>query len=301
VGHASSVEWITGEVLRAIESGERTTPHALLFLLRRYSTTGNEILSEALGPALARALEMSVAREQDDARAQWLTLFVEAAGLSADDRLLPAVNDLTEGLIHGWPNAGSVAAASRAVEACLAATRVNGAWLATAIDELERIIGVSYQPGDGLTHNLVITARESGRLEDYAAASSALLSAYTATGRLPYSMLAEELMQFARRSWWDSTNGGFSGCVSPPFTGRERELFTANCHAVRVLCRLAELHRDEEYRQMAVIAHASDYANDAARTLRSLEGHYQSFGVDAALYGIALGEAEALRLAVNLQ
>jgi hypothetical protein len=292
VGHASSVEWITGEVLRAIESGERTTPHALLFLLRRYSTTGSEILSEALGPALARALEMSLARDEDDDRAQWLMLFVEAAGLSSDDRLLPAVNDLTEGLIDGWPSGGRVAAASRAVEACLAATRVNGAWLASAIDELERIIGMSYQPGDGLAHNLVSAAREPGCLDDYAAAASALLSAYTATGRLPYSMLAEELMQFARRSWWDSTRGGF---VAPV------ERFTAQCQAGRVLCRLALLHRDEEYRQVAVIAHASDYADDAARTLRSLEDKYQSVGVDAALYGIALGEAEALRLAVNLQ
>ena len=294
---SSAVDWITSQVLRALNEGEgeRTTPHALLFLLRRYSTTGSDALSEALGPALARALEIAASRpdEQDDDRAQWLMLFVEAAELSQDDRLTPAVNDLVERLMHRWPSTGDVAAASRAVEACLVATRVNGTWLAKTIDELERIIGVSYQPGDGLARNLMNTAREPGRLEDHATASSALLSAYAATGRLPYSMLAEELMQFARRSWWDSTDGGFSA--------GDAESFSANCEAARVLCRLAMLHRDEEYRQVAVIAHASDYADDAARTLRALDGKYQSVGVDAALYGIALGEAEALRLAVNLQ
>jgi hypothetical protein len=94
-------------------------------------------------------------------------------------------------------------------------------------------------------------------------------------------MLAEELMQFARRRWWDEERGGFHANPAP---------FVSNCESVRVLCRLAALHEDADYRKAAVVAHQSDYADDAKRTLESLGLSYRDQGLDAARYGIALGE-----------
>jgi hypothetical protein len=61
-----------------------------------------------------------------------------------------------------------------------------------------------------------------------------------------------------------------------------------------VLCRLALLHRDPEYLQSSVTASEADYQADAARTLAALAERYQTLGVDAAVYGVALGELQAL-------
>ena len=105
-------------------------------------------------------------------------------------------------------------------------------------------------------------------------------------------MLAEELMQFARRSWWNDRTGGFGEIANPtnPANLANPDLFLANCSAARVLCRLAALHQDDEYRSVAVIAHQSDYALDARRTLAALESSYRDQAADGALYGVALAE-----------
>jgi len=57
-----------------------------------------------------------------------------------------------------------------------------------------------------------------------------------------------------------------------------------------VLCRLAALHADPEYRQMAVIAGQSDYAEDARRTLEALALDYRDRGTESAVYGLAIDE-----------
>jgi len=107
-------------------------------------------------------------------------------------------------------------------------------------------------------------------------------------------MLAEELMQFARRTLWDDEAGGFFGrdttkSVSTGDADREKP-FVLNCEAARVLCRLDALHRDPEYQKVAVIAEASNYARDAERTLLSQTANLRRRGSGAAMYGIALTE-----------
>jgi len=93
-------------------------------------------------------------------------------------------------------------------------------------------------------------------------------------------MLADELMQFARRQWWDARAGW------PPAP------FDVACQATRVLCRLAALHEDADYRQGAIVADA-DYRTDAARALSSLEPAITA-AAGTAIYALAVTELNAL-------
>jgi uncharacterized protein YyaL (SSP411 family) len=155
--------------------------------------------------------------------------------------------------------------------------------LAAAIDELERLIANAYRPGTGIAHEL--EHHDGPRsLADQIAAASALLTAFERTGRLPYSMLAEELVQFARRTLWDDRDGGFHGAAGSP------KPFDLNCAAVRVCCRLAVLHATDEYRTAAVVARDTDYRADAALMLRWLAAETPAHPMLRGAYGLALSE-----------
>jgi uncharacterized protein YyaL (SSP411 family) len=298
---AGVVEWITERILETLAREGHAPPQALSLLLRHYADTGRPDVGEALGPALALGMDearkhpASDSRDLDvDLRAEWLLLFVEAAGLSEDVRLLEAVDELVSRIESSWPSDGRLMPAMRSLDACLTAGQLDPMTdhLPAAVDELERIIGLVYVPGDGLPSSVGHRPQEAGRLLEHATAASALLTAYRAAGRLPYSMLAEELMQFARREWWDAARG----CFRPPAPdpGNRRAPFIASCQAARVLCRLAVLHGDPDYRQRAVIARQSDYVSDAELTLDSLSADYRQVGLDAAVYGLAVCEFQSL-------
>ena len=305
----TAIDWLTDLALRALAQNRSISPAATTLLLRRYVTTGRADVSEALGRVLESALEESCSERDSTRRSEWLALFVEASAISDDDRLGPAIDALVTTIHRGWPSRGDVISAMRSVDACLAAGASGNTVdrIPAAIDELERIVGLTYQPGEGILGTLNQRSGEPGTLGDHISAASALASAYLVTGRLPYSMLAEELMQFVRRSWWDAARGGFHRRVhadrsttnverSTPNVERstQNDAFVANCEAARVLCRLAALHRDQDYRRAAVIAEQSDYADDARRTLESLADEYREVGPDAAVYGLALTDYEAL-------
>ena len=70
---------------------------------------------------------------------------------------------------------------------------------------------------------------------------------------------------------------------------------TIDCELARVFCRLATLHRDDEYRRTAVLPVDEDYAADAARTLAALVPSVRARGVEAAPFGLALAEWLQLR------
>jgi len=206
-----ALEWVTDTVLQALAGDEPLTAPALTFLLRRYAATEREDLREALESGLARAVESQLSEAPCDERAAWLMLFVEATAVSADERLHTAAVDLVSSLVPEWERQEYVDQAAVSIDACLAASEVFDIpdLVQTTIDGLERVVGTAYRPGEGVAHLVTDPGGARGLLADHVRCASALLTAYWRTARLPYSMLAEELMQFARRTLWDERDGGF--------------------------------------------------------------------------------------------
>ena len=255
-------------VLAAIAGDAAVTARALHLVLRRYASGAYaEVqVQNAIGRALAAALDAHTADETIADRAAWIELFVEAAGLSDDVRLPAAVATLTGGLRQAW-TAASVGERCTAIGGCLDAARLPSlhALAADAVDALERTIAGSYEPGEHF-----------GSFADQVRAASALLAGYRLSGRLPYSMLAEELMQIR--------------------TGTGPVALDTACEAARVLCRLAALHDDPQYHAAAVLVSGADYRADAARLLRAHEEEAARRGAAAAIYALARLELESGRL-----
>jgi uncharacterized protein YyaL (SSP411 family) len=256
-----SVDRVTAAVLERAAHGEMLSPAALTFLVRRYRAGTEPDVSETLGVGLAAALARSRADDSTLDRAEWLRAFTEALTVSEDQRLLDAARQLLDALSGEWHVRGAgVAEAADSVEACLLASHLVDPHelVPRAIDELERIVGGVYQPGQTI-----------GDTADHVCVASALLTAFEISGRLPYSMLAEELVQTAR-------------------TDFGRADFVTRCLAVRVLGRLAALHDDPSYRGAAVIKAEADYRRDAAQLLDTLSDSLADPHVDVACYGLAL-------------
>jgi hypothetical protein len=285
-----AIEWLVARILEALARAESVGPLALALLLRHYAATDRADIADALGAALASAAEQAF----DDASpgvADWLTLFVEAAALSDDGRMRDAGGRVISTLRQQWGGRGEVEPAARSVGACLAAADLVDPpeLVPVAIDELERVVGIAYRPGAGLAALLSNPEAERGHLGTHVRVSAALLTGYQITGRLPYAMLAEELMQFTRRESSDEQGGGFGDRARR--AGRAARMpFVLNCEAARVLIRLAALHDTAAYREAAVLAPDADYARDAGRVLRACEPAFREHGVDAAVFGLALTE-----------
>jgi uncharacterized protein len=154
-----------------------------------------------------------------------------------------------------------------------AAALFDDIWLRDfALKSLEAIAVPTYVPGDGVGH---VADSVRGLLTDQIHVSSALIWAHAATGQLPYSMLAAELMQFAIRRMWTDEVDKFRDRVSPddPVTP-----FDLNCHAAYVLGRLAVLTGDDQYRTRA------------RRLLDALSADYRQQDLFGALYALAVRE-----------
>jgi uncharacterized protein YyaL (SSP411 family) len=123
-------------------------------------------------------------------------------------------------------------------------------------------------------HEIGAAAPAPGTLDDHASAASALLAAYSMTARLPYAMLADELMQHAMREWWDG-----SGWRAP---------FSDACHASRTLIRLSALYDDAEYQAVAVTSDL-DYAAASSRAVEALAA-LPCPPENTALFGLAVLE-----------
>lgn len=124
-----------------------------------------------------------------------------------------------------------------------------GQALPAAVDALESRVRRAYEPGEGLLNEPCGAQLQCG---------SALLAAFDLSGRLPYAMLAEELLQQARSRWWNDGRATYDAD------------FTDNCVALRVLCGLVGLHADPAYRAAAVLAPGSRCAADARRLAAAL-------------------------------
>jgi uncharacterized protein YyaL (SSP411 family) len=254
----------------ALGEGTPVDATSLMFLLREYVSADRPGLQERLGAALATALEQAAAEPTIAGRAAWLTLFTEVNAVAEDDRVAEAARALVGQLRAAWRETWRVGEAAASIEACLRAADIvdAGELVPAAVDHLEHVVGGSYQPGDGIR----------GTAADQVRAASALLTAFEITGRLPYSMLAEELMQIARREPWPEDD------------------LVGHCDAARVLCRLAALHDDAAYRDAVVLAADVDYRADATRILAAQSSRALTAPpAQAAAYGLALRELLPLR------
>jgi hypothetical protein len=277
-----AIDHVTDAVLQALAADEAPTAPAVRLLLRRYAATGRDDIRDALEPALTRALDIWPHAERND-QPGWLMLFAEAAGVSDDGRVHEALAGLAAGVQSSWGRRRPIATAVAGVDACLRAANLaeQAGSVQGAIDELERLVGDAYQPGEGVA--LGATGGRA-RLDDHVRTASALLTAFECTGRLPYSMLAEELMQFAARMLWDGASPGF-------FDGETgSKPFVLNCEAASVLFRLAALHGSDEYRGAAVVAAGADYGRDAAKILYELAPEAPRLGLEGAAFALAASE-----------
>jgi hypothetical protein len=281
----AAIDRITDRVLASLARDTVTAP-AVALLLRRYRDTDRADVREGLGVALAHALDRCLAASSVDERAGWLAALVDAVAITDDGRLRLAAADLASALEHDWGRAAVVETLMRSIDACLMAIHVfePRTLVQRALDELERVVGAAYRPGEGMA-DLTAGLPARGRLADQIRSAAALLTAYSLTGRLPYSMLAEELTQFSLRTLWDAEGGGFYEDVA-----RVAKPFALNCEAARVLCRLAALHLDDDYRHVGIIAPEANYADAAGRVLESQAAQLDEPGCDAALFGLALDE-----------
>jgi uncharacterized protein YyaL (SSP411 family) len=266
------LEQVAARAAAAIVAAEPIDAAVPMLLLRCYLDTGTKELGDALGLALAEALAQASTDVVTTRRAAWLTLLVEATGVADDERILPAVEQLVVALQATWPGHSVIADVSASVEACLRAAELMAGRpiVQDAIDHLERVVGGSYRPGDGLVRERAGVRVRCG-LDDHVRGAAALLTAFELTGRLPYSMLAEELVAVA--------------VCEPP---ADAEIMI-QCEAARVLCRLAVLHDDPDYRGAAVIATGADYRAHAARILATQSTRARAgTSSAAAAYGLAL-------------
>jgi len=159
-----------------------------------------------------------------------------------------------------------------------AAALFDDVWLRdAALNALEAVVVPAYKPGDGVGH--VSASGEAGAvrglLTDQIHVASALIWAHAATGRLPYSMLAAEVLQFAVRTMWDEPSGRFRDRVDAHDPLLPFEL---NCHAACAFDRLAVLTGDRAHQERA------------QTILRSLAGEYAGQGLFGAPYALAVRE-----------
>jgi hypothetical protein len=262
-------------ILDACAREESIDPRALQLLLRRLSATGRPDLAGPLGDALARALDRLANESPDQDGDRWLTLVSEAASMSDDARLGRAACALLPHVRNGW-SSGMVDRAMRSIDASFGALGVAGSpgLAAAAVDALERVVAGGYRPGDGMAHEVGAPRFAAGDLTDHVSSASALLAAYALTDRLPYAMLADELMQYTIR-------------CADRYAGAS---FADRCDEARVFCRLGVLHRNDDYRASAVMSAGVDYVSEAARRLALLEPKVEAHGVAAAPFGLALAE-----------
>jgi hypothetical protein len=274
---------VAARAAEAVTRDERIDAAIVTFLLRHYLASDAADLREALGLALARALALAEHEDTVIERAGWLMLLIEATAVSDDERIRPAVVQLASTLQALWPAPMPIDDLAASVEACLRAAEIvgPGAVVQDAINQLERVIGGAYRPGDGLARDRGGVRIRCG-LADHVRCASALLTAFELTGRLPYSMLAEELIVAA---------GDGRTPNSPPEGGHyssDAEM-VVQCEAAGVLCRLARLHDDPDYRGAAVVSTGIDYRAQASRILAAQSAHARTGTTSAAaVYGLAL-------------
>jgi hypothetical protein len=261
-----SLDWIAEILIASI--ADAATPSAVLFLLRKYRLDALTDDRDAVTHGVTHGGDaLKGVPRTDNVRTA-----IEA-GLTSGLQAVTSTSDPRERC--QWLGVFAEAAAISDDDRLVQSVQQH---LAPTIDGLERLARSEYEPGEGLV---------DGELRDHVRSALAFLTAFELTGRLPYSMLAEELLQAARRRWWADDRGSFG------------DSFGANAGGVQLLCRLAVLHRDAEYFAAAVVATDANYARDAERILGTLAPIARAHLDDVAEYGLALVDWFALRALPN--
>ena len=258
---AQGVEAILAWLVGAVGSSE-ADPFVVRFLVTEYRATARDDVFEVLGVGLMRGLDRAAAEPDAGERARWLITIAEAMSVSDDQLVRDAACALLTSL-SGRAEPIGIEASLRGAVALEDSMRV-----ATAIDHLEQLVSRAYEPGEGVV--LDLDRSRPGQATDQSATASALLTAYEISGRVPYPMLAEELMQTVPLDRW-----------------LEQEVGAAS-DAATVFCRLAAVTQDESYRAAAVTARQANYRSDAERLIRRHDAHGFESAREAARYGLAL-------------
>ncbi len=255
------LEAVVTSLTRTVLSAD-PDPFVIRLLATAYRESGRSDVFEVLGAAIAAGLDRARLEADAGERAQWLIAMAEATTVSDDPLVREAIQTLLDSCTAPLAAAG--------IEASLRGAVAIGdsARLATAVDDLERLVARAYEPGEGV----VLDRARGVRPADQVTTASALLTAYEITERLPYSMLAEELMQTTPPDQWpiDDVRGA--------------------CEAARVLCRLAALNEDEGYRAAAVTARDAHYRSAVHGLLHRYDAQRFDSARDAATYGLALAQ-----------
>jgi uncharacterized protein len=173
---------------------------------------------------------------------------------------------------------------ARAAAAWIRAGAMTGAVSLTeaAARALDRIVTLTYQPGQGVAHWFDGHASARGLLTDQVHTAWALIALHEATANPTWSMAAEELMRTALRTMWDSTSGAFLdrapepadvGLVADPVVP-----LATNALAAGVLSRLSRLTGDLVFQEHAL------------EILRALAPTYRQQGLFGAPYALAVTE-----------
>ncbi len=148
-----------------------------------------------------------------------------------------------------------------------------------AAASLERVVGETYERGNGIAHTAGGGAAVRGLLADQVWTSAALLDLYAAAEREVHLDIAHELMRFSLRHLFDAAAGRFvDRVVAADDVGLLREPlvpFGANCIAASVLARLGRLTEQDDFRRQA------------ATVLEVLAPAAQARGVGAAPWALA--------------
>jgi hypothetical protein len=254
-----TLDRLTDLALRSLDrDAAACTPHVLSFLLRRLRSTAREDIRDAMGWALAEGFARARVAAGLDEQAAWIDVLVTAAPVCDDARIRETSDALVNLQRRHWVPTDGLLAKARSISACLHAVPLMpeaGAGIARdAVDELERVVDRAYDPGHGLT---------PADLHDQLAFGLTLIDAFHVTGRLPYAMLAEELLQVGRRTGWNQAAGTFGELV-------DDRSFLVNCDAACLLSAVARLHGAADYQEAAVVAPGCDYRDEAACVMGAL-------------------------------
>jgi uncharacterized protein YyaL (SSP411 family) len=148
---------------------------------------------------------------------------------------------------------------------------------------LDRLLTLTYEPGNGVAHWFDGQSGIRGLLTDQVHAAWALLALHEATDNPTWSMLAEELMRTVLRTHWDDAQHGFfdhvsDGSDSIGLMAEPIKPLATNCLASRVLARLSRLTGKLDLQERAL------------DTLRSQTGAYRQQGLFGAPYALAVAD-----------